>query len=208
MSNSTLLPDETYCRTELGAILYRDRKTYGFHAECVDAREPTSMFGHVEYDIDITISPHDALSFEPRHFQLTSRFKDLHRLYTQLSTIHRQLYLKDTVPNFAEAKLFGTTAPETIAERRRAITNFMSFVVKNEVLCKARVFQNFIEIAKEKGSGLSPSDSTASAEDALDKPAKSDASADDSRPADIGTDAEKASPAEEAKPEVDETGGK
>ena len=55
MTNSTLLPDETYCRTELGAILYRDRKTYGFHAECVDAREPTSMFGHVEYDIDITL---------------------------------------------------------------------------------------------------------------------------------------------------------
>lgn len=57
-----------------------------------------------------------------------------------------QLYLKDTFPNFVEGKLFGSAAPETISERRRAIEVFLNFVLKSEVLCKARTFQTFLEV--------------------------------------------------------------
>lgn len=86
------------------------------------------------------------MNYEPRRFSLTSRFKELNRLYGQLSTIHKQLYLKGTFPNFVDARLFGTTAPETIAERRRAIESFLNFVLDSDVLRKARVFQAFIEV--------------------------------------------------------------
>ncbi|KAI1720809.1 PX domain-containing protein [Ditylenchus destructor] len=148
---SALLPDESYCKSELGLILYKDRKIYGFHSEVVNVKEPTSvLFGHVDYDIQITATPHNSIDHEPRHFLLTSRFKDLNRLYIQLSTIHKQLYLKDTFPTFVEAKFFGSSSPETISERRRAIETFLNFVLKSDVLCKARSFQTFIEVSKAK----------------------------------------------------------
>uniref|UniRef100_A0A915CUY7 PX domain-containing protein n=1 Tax=Ditylenchus dipsaci TaxID=166011 RepID=A0A915CUY7_9BILA len=124
---TTLLPDETYCKTDLGSMLYKIAKS-----------------------TVITATPHNSLNYEPRHYELTSRFKELNRLYTQLSTIHRQLHLKDTFPNFVEAKLFGSASQEAIQERRRAIDTFLNFVLKNEVMCKTRVFQTFIEGAKEK----------------------------------------------------------
>lgn len=55
-SNSVLLPDETHCRSELGGILYRERKAYAFSAEVLSVSEPESFFGHVEYEIGILVS--------------------------------------------------------------------------------------------------------------------------------------------------------
>lgn len=57
-----------------------------------------------------------------------------------------QLYLKDTFPSFAEAHFFGTNTPEAIEERRHSIENLLNFVFKNEVLCKTRIFQTFVEV--------------------------------------------------------------
>ena len=56
-SSSVLLPEETYCSSELGAILYRDRKVYSFRAEICQVLEPSSsFFSHVEYKIAIIVS--------------------------------------------------------------------------------------------------------------------------------------------------------
>lgn len=57
-----------------------------------------------------------------------------------------QLYLKDTFPGFAPAKIMGSTTQETIEERKKAIVTFLNFVLKNSVLCKARVFQAFFDV--------------------------------------------------------------
>ncbi|KAI6227495.1 PX domain protein [Aphelenchoides fujianensis] len=147
---TVLLPDETHCRSELGAILYRDRKIYAFSAEILDVHEATGIFGHVSYKIGIKMDPVDIHRYEFRQFDIHSRFRDLHRLHQQLSTIHKQLYLKDTFPRFAETKLFGSTSAETIEERKKAIVEFLNFVLRNDVLCKARVFQAFIDSSREK----------------------------------------------------------
>ncbi|CAD5231755.1 unnamed protein product [Bursaphelenchus xylophilus] len=147
--NSVLLPDESHCRSDIGAILYRDRKIYAFSADIIEVTEPNSIFGYVEYKIGISMDPIDVCNYDRRIFELTTRFRDLNRLYQQVSTIHKQLYLKDNVPLFAPTKLVGSNTPETIEERKTAITNFLNFVLRSTVLCKARVFQTFIDSSKE-----------------------------------------------------------
>lgn len=54
---STLLPDDSYCKTELGGILYSGHKNNQFKAEVADQREVSGLFGHVEYDVVITVCP-------------------------------------------------------------------------------------------------------------------------------------------------------
>lgn len=49
MTMYTLLPDETFCKTDLGLLLYSKRKVYDFDVYIVNTRLPTSFFGHVEY---------------------------------------------------------------------------------------------------------------------------------------------------------------
>lgn len=53
---SVLLPDESHCASEIGLALYRDRKVYGFYAEVKEIKEPTSVFGFVEYTIELTVN--------------------------------------------------------------------------------------------------------------------------------------------------------
>ena len=146
----TLLPDETFCKTDLGLLLYSKRKIYDFDVYIVNTRLPTSFFGHVEYCALIKAVPRKPLSeTKPRFFCFTTRFRDLSSLHSKLSTIHRQLYLKDTFPTFVDAKYFGSTTPETIEERGRAINALLNFAVKNSVLSKTKVLQQFFETAKE-----------------------------------------------------------
>ncbi|KAL3083244.1 hypothetical protein niasHS_011046 [Heterodera schachtii] len=82
---------------------------------------------------------------EPRLFGLITRYKELSALYSTLASIHRSLYLKGKFPSFAEPKYFGATDPQTIAERRNSIEEFLQFVLNNEVLCKSVKFQQFLE---------------------------------------------------------------
>ncbi|KAI6186538.1 PX domain protein [Aphelenchoides besseyi] len=156
--STVLLPDETHCRSELGAILYRDRKNYAFSAQILEVTEPGGFFGHVEYKIGICMDPVNVHQFEWRRFDLTTRFRDVHRLHQQLSTIHRQLYLKDKIPEMSSPKLFGSTAAETIEERKRTIVQFLNFVLRNDVLCKARIFQSFVDSSREKSPEPSTSE--------------------------------------------------
>ncbi|KAE9549285.1 hypothetical protein FO519_007507 [Halicephalobus sp. NKZ332] len=146
---STLYPDESYCKCELGSILYSKRKGNEFSAVVTDQREIAGLFGHVEYDVVITVTPTDQIVNEPRKFKAPTRFKEVSKLHNQLSTIHKQLYLKDIFPNFPQAMVFGSSAPEVTQERKKAIAYFVNFVVHNEVLCKTKVFQQFIDTFQE-----------------------------------------------------------
>ncbi|KAL7073215.1 hypothetical protein ACQ4LE_006968 [Meloidogyne hapla] len=147
---SSLVQDETECKSTLGTLLYTERKIYGFSAKVIDAILPTSsLFGHVEYKLELKASPHNAIDNEPRIFYMTTRFKTISRLYTTLAMIHRNLYLKDKFPSFAEPKFFGTASSETVTERRNAIEHFLQFVFNNETLCKSKALQAFIEETKE-----------------------------------------------------------
>jgi hypothetical protein len=93
------------------------------------------------------MEPVDIHKFEWRRFELVTRFRDLRRLHQQLQLIHKQLYLKDNFPGFADTKIFGSTDKDTIEERKNSIIGFLNFVLKNDVLCKARVFQSFIDVS-------------------------------------------------------------
>jgi len=95
--------------------------------------------------IRVTATPNNAFEAEPKHFEFSSRFKELNNLYSVLAPLHRQLYLKGTFPNFAEPRFFGSTSSDTIAERKNAIVEFLKFVLSNEVLCKSRTLQQFLE---------------------------------------------------------------
>ncbi|KAI6189976.1 PX domain protein [Aphelenchoides bicaudatus] len=169
-SSSVLLPDETHCRSELGVILYRDRKSYAFSAEILEITEPASFFGHVDYKVGINMEPVDIHKFESRRFDLVTRFRDINRLYQQLHLIHKQLYLKDSFPSFAETKLFGSTDKETIEERKDAILAFLNFILKNDVLCKARVFQTFIDTGREKSPEAQTSETQEDSQQSSSKP--------------------------------------
>lgn len=52
---SVLLLDETYCKSDLGVILYKDRKIYKFSAMIDNIIEPVSFFGHVTYLIVLKV---------------------------------------------------------------------------------------------------------------------------------------------------------
>uniref|UniRef100_A0AC35FE52 PX domain-containing protein n=1 Tax=Panagrolaimus sp. PS1159 TaxID=55785 RepID=A0AC35FE52_9BILA len=146
---STLLPDESYCKCELGTLLYAGRKNHQFKSEIVDHREITGLFSHVEYDVVITVTPTDQIVNEPKKFKAATRYKEVHKLHTQLSVIHKQLYLKEAVPKFPGPVMFGANSPEVIQERKKATGNFLNFVVNNEVLCKTKVLQEFVENFEE-----------------------------------------------------------
>lgn len=53
---SILLPDESYCKTDLGLILYKDRKIYRFQADITDVIQPAGFFGHVDYNIVLKVN--------------------------------------------------------------------------------------------------------------------------------------------------------
>ena len=102
---STLYPDESYCKCELGSILYAKRKGNSFSATVTDQREVTGLFGHVEYDVVITVSflfdfhmksylqvtPTDQIVNESKKFKAPTRFKEMSKLHNQLFTIHKQV---------------------------------------------------------------------------------------------------------------------
>uniref|UniRef100_A0AC34QNB3 PX domain-containing protein n=1 Tax=Panagrolaimus sp. JU765 TaxID=591449 RepID=A0AC34QNB3_9BILA len=169
---STLLPDESYCKSELGRILYSKRKGNAFSAAVTDQREVSGLFGHVEYDVVITIMPTDqivneAKKFkaimptdlivnEAKKFKAVTRFKEMSKLHDQLATIHKQLYLKEAVPNFPSGMMWGANSPEVVQDRRKAIAALFNFAVKNEVLCKTKVFQQTLDTFEEIIENLPP----------------------------------------------------
>uniref|UniRef100_A0AC34QNA9 PX domain-containing protein n=1 Tax=Panagrolaimus sp. JU765 TaxID=591449 RepID=A0AC34QNA9_9BILA len=153
---STLLPDESYCKSELGRILYSKRKGNAFSAAVTDQREVSGLFGHVEYDVVITIMPTDLIVNEAKKFKAVTRFKEMSKLHDQLATIHKQLYLKEAVPNFPSGMMWGANSPEVVQDRRKAIAALFNFAVKNEVLCKTKVFQQTLDTFEEIIENLPP----------------------------------------------------
>ncbi|KAI6186524.1 hypothetical protein M3Y98_00141900 [Aphelenchoides besseyi] len=66
--------------------------------------------------------------------------------------------LHDRITAISSPKLFGSTAAETIEERKRTIVQFLNFVLRNDVLCKARIFQSFVDSSREKSPEPSTSE--------------------------------------------------
>uniref|UniRef100_A0A7E4VIP8 PX domain-containing protein n=1 Tax=Panagrellus redivivus TaxID=6233 RepID=A0A7E4VIP8_PANRE len=154
---STLLPDESHCKSDLGTLVYEGRKSNVFSAAVVDHREVTGLFSHVEYDVVVTAESTDKIFNESRKFKAVTRFKDMSKLHGQLQTIHKQLYLKDKFPNFPAGMVWGSNAPEVTLERKKAIGIFLQFAVNNEVLCKTKVLQAFFDTFEELVGTLPPS---------------------------------------------------
>uniref|UniRef100_A0A0K0DA11 PX domain-containing protein n=1 Tax=Angiostrongylus cantonensis TaxID=6313 RepID=A0A0K0DA11_ANGCA len=148
---TNLYPDESYCTSEIGRLLFHPKNEWSVTAKVVDVIEVKHIAGnHIEYKIEITCVPRNNIELDDRVFTLTSRFRELNRLHSNLSKLHKQLYLRGTFPQFALPRLLGKLNPQVITERRHSIDEFLAFVLNNEVLRKARVLQEWAEKAVEQ----------------------------------------------------------
>ncbi|WKY10538.1 hypothetical protein Q1695_002701 [Nippostrongylus brasiliensis] len=158
---TSLYPDESYCTSQIGRLLFQPKNEWAVVGVVVDVAEVKQIAGaHIDYRIEIKCIPRNSIELDERYFILTSRFRELNRLHAALSKLHKQLYLRGTFPQFAAPRLIGSTDPAVTAERRRSIDEFLAFVFDSEVLRKARVLQEWVEKATERpniGQAATPS---------------------------------------------------
>ncbi|EGT38989.1 hypothetical protein CAEBREN_25886 [Caenorhabditis brenneri] len=151
---SSLYPDESYCTSELGRILYQLKTDWSCNASVTSISEEKHLAGsHTVYTVEIECTPvanHLANEFSHRIFLLNTRFKEMAKLHSAISKLHKQLYLRGTFPVFPPAKLIGSSDPSVVQERRHAIEACLNFVFDSEVLRKSRLLHEFVEKAKEK----------------------------------------------------------
>ncbi|KAK0411249.1 hypothetical protein QR680_005561 [Steinernema hermaphroditum] len=131
---SVLLNDENLCPTDVVVS---------------DVIESRSTLGHTDYRLVVTAVPRNGIELEVRKFTLLTRFRQLHRLWSQLAKIHQQLYLHGTFPEFAQPRFFKKTEPDTIIERVEGTKRFLNFVFESSVLCKSNLIQDFFQQAVE-----------------------------------------------------------
>ncbi|PAV90316.1 hypothetical protein WR25_25144 [Diploscapter pachys] len=150
---SHLYPDESYCTSDIGQLLFQPKTSWSGNCTITDSREvKTFSSTHVDYDLQIKLAPVNILQQDPRAFYLTTRYKELNRLHAGLAKLHKQLYLRGTFPTFPTPKLIGSTEPAVVEERKRATEQFLNFVLDSEVLRKSRLLQEFVEKAKERAN--------------------------------------------------------
>ncbi|GMS80089.1 hypothetical protein PENTCL1PPCAC_2264, partial [Pristionchus entomophagus] len=149
---TSLLPDSSYCTTELGRLVFESKLEWSGRCYVVDAKEIANSLSvkFVTYTCVIVMTPKQSLGQDERSFVLSTRYKTLSKLHSALLKLHSQLYLKSAFPPFPEAKWIGGNDAATIAERKAATEMFLSFLLSQEVLRKARLFHQFIETAEEK----------------------------------------------------------
>uniref|UniRef100_A0A1I7YZ22 PX domain-containing protein n=1 Tax=Steinernema glaseri TaxID=37863 RepID=A0A1I7YZ22_9BILA len=147
---SVLLNDENLCSTEFCRMLYRrESNEWRFSVVVSDVIESRSVLGHADYRLVVTAVPRNGIEFEVRKFTLLTRFRQLHKLWTQLAKIHQQLYLHGTFPEFAQPRFFGKSEPDVIIERVEGTKRFLNFIFESDVLCKSKVLHQFFEQAVE-----------------------------------------------------------
>ncbi|GMR59083.1 hypothetical protein PMAYCL1PPCAC_29278, partial [Pristionchus mayeri] len=148
---TSLLPDVSCCTTELGRLLFQPKCAWAGHSYVIDAKE-TSQLGvkFVAYTCVIVMTPKQSLGLDERSFVLPTRYKTMRKLHSDLRKLHSQLYLKSTFPPFPEARWIGGNDAATISERKEAIACFLTFLLSQDVLRKARLLQQFIEKSEEK----------------------------------------------------------
>ncbi|PIC26302.1 hypothetical protein B9Z55_018913 [Caenorhabditis nigoni] len=151
---SSLYPDESYCTSDLGRILYQLKTDWSCVSSVTSITEEKHLAGsHTVYTVEIEctpVAPQLANDFSHRIFILSTRFKEMAKLHAAISKLHKQLYLRGTFPVFPPAKLIGSADPAVIQERRHGIEACLNFVFDSEVLRKSRLLHEFVEKAKEK----------------------------------------------------------
>ncbi|KAK6037990.1 MIT domain protein, partial [Cooperia oncophora] len=182
---SSLYPDESYCTSDIGRLLFQPKNEWAATGKVVDVTEVKQIAGtHIDYQIEIKCIPRNSIELDNRFFVLTSRFRELNRLHINLSKLHKQLYLRGLFPPFAPPRLLGSCDPGVIAERRHSINEFLTFILDSEVLRKARVLQEWLEKAVERpnvGNAASPSSFIYEGVNILDAPNIADQNGDSSR---------------------------
>ncbi|GMT10625.1 hypothetical protein PFISCL1PPCAC_1922, partial [Pristionchus fissidentatus] len=148
---TTLLPDDSYCTSELGRLLFQSKTEWNGRAYVSDAKEISQLgVKFVEYTCVIVMTPKQALELDERTFVLQTRYKTMNKLHSALRKLHSQLYLKCVFPSFPEAKWIGGNDAATITERKAATETFLTFLLSQEVLRKSRILHQFIESAEER----------------------------------------------------------
>ncbi|KAF1751699.1 hypothetical protein GCK72_018253 [Caenorhabditis remanei] len=151
---SSLYPDESYCTSDLGRILYQLKTDWSCNSTVTSITEEKHLAGsHTVYTLEIECTPVTtqlANEFSHRIFVLSTRFKEMAKLHAAISKLHKQLYLRGTFPVFPPAKFIGSADPSVIQERRHGIEACLNFIFDSEVLRKSRLLHEFVEKAKEK----------------------------------------------------------
>uniref|UniRef100_A0A914ZT02 Protein kinase domain-containing protein n=1 Tax=Parascaris univalens TaxID=6257 RepID=A0A914ZT02_PARUN len=154
---SVLISDAAFCPNDLSRLLLSPAAEWSFQARIVNIAQSGSLIAqHTQYQLIIAALPKNSIDLDERYFSIWTRFKDLNRLWSQLSKVHQQLYLHGTFPPFAPPKLFGNAEAAVIAERIDATRRFLNFVLANEVLRKTRILHQFLEKVKEVPSQVDP----------------------------------------------------
>ncbi|CAP16276.1 PX domain-containing protein [Caenorhabditis elegans] len=152
---SSLYPDESYCTSDIGRILYQLKTDWSCSSTVTSISEEKHLTGsHTVYTVEIECNPVAshlvANDVSRRTFVLSTRYKEMTKLHAAISKLHKQLYLRGTFPVFPPGKLIGSSDPSVIQERRHAIEACLNFVFDSEVLRKSRLLHEFVEKAKEK----------------------------------------------------------
>ncbi|VDK54814.1 unnamed protein product, partial [Cylicostephanus goldi] len=109
---SSLYPDESYCTSEIGRLLFQPKNEWAITGKVIEATDVKQItFTHTDYIIELKCVPRNNIELDDRFFTITSRFRELNRLHASLSKLHKQLYLRGAFPHFAAPRLLGSTEP-------------------------------------------------------------------------------------------------
>ncbi|CAB3397942.1 unnamed protein product [Caenorhabditis bovis] len=150
---SSLYPDESYCTSEIGRILFQSKSDWACSAAITSCDNEKGITGqYTIYQVKIECKPVSGtlVNYGERTFLLSTRFKEMQKLHTACAKLHKQLYLRGIFPSFPAAKLIGSLEPSVIHERKLAIEQLLNVILESEVLRKTRVLQEFVERAQEK----------------------------------------------------------
>lgn len=100
--------------------------------------------GYTLYKITSKVFPKNSIE-ATSEVTVWKRYNDFKKLHKALYTIHQTLYLKDTFPSFAKARLFGRFEESVIEERRLSALNLLQFAAKHPPLFTNQIFVKFFE---------------------------------------------------------------
>ncbi|VDD90463.1 unnamed protein product [Enterobius vermicularis] len=164
---SVLLSDISSCTNSFSRILFSPNTEWSLNAEV------TGSSTHVSNNTYLKAIPRNSLELDNRIFSLNARYRELNRLWNQLSKTHKQLYLRGVFPSFAPSKLFGSMDPAVITERVDATTRLLNFAFGSEVLRKAISLHRFFEPKDVSAGVVGQSSSRVSIRGSLQSPSSS-----------------------------------
>ncbi|KAG8182339.1 hypothetical protein JTE90_028183 [Oedothorax gibbosus] len=121
------------------------KKTKDPWVRIIDVSEPVlHKKGYTLYKVTSKVFPKNSVE-AVTEVTVWKRYNDFKKLHKALSTLHQNLYLKDTFPPFAKTRIFGRFQPDVIEERRQSAHQLLQFAANCSPLFTSQVFVKFFE---------------------------------------------------------------